>query len=263
MTLLVNFYTSKGIVFAADRAITVRTPRGLERWEKGSKQRKIHKVAQLGLTGGVIGFFGLAIVGTEPMDTWLRRTLNAWPGSRTVAELGVYLRDELNRCVDPGQRETNASGFHIGAFESRSGAPMPVMQYVSNINQLTDGRYSDFRAYVTDEHFPQHPSGPEAPPHAPAELREILRVYAKEHAMPMWFRNGDLPFAARTWEGVEAAVRSIISTEPGFTVPDTLEHWGALARAVLRLAADLYPVLVSNGAPSIEGPFDVVHIPWP
>ncbi|MGH8988534.1 MAG: hypothetical protein ACRDXC_08055 [Acidimicrobiales bacterium] len=97
MTLLVNFYTSKGIVFAADQAITVRKPGGLERWEKGAKQRKVHKVTQLGLTGGVVGFFGLAAVGTEPMDAWLRRTLDAWPGSRTAADLGVYLRDELNR----------------------------------------------------------------------------------------------------------------------------------------------------------------------
>ncbi len=263
MTLLVNFYTSKGIVFAADRAITVRTSSGLERWEKGSKQRKVLKVAQLGLTGGVVGFFGLAVVGAEPMDMWLRRTLDGWPGSRTAADLGIYLRDELNRCVDPSQRATNASGFHIGAFESRGGAPVPVMQYVSNINQLTDGRYSDFRAYVTDEHFPRHPSVPDVPEHAPAELREFLRVYAREQAMPMWFRNGDLPFAARAWEGVEAAVRSITTTRSGFAVPDTLEHWGALARAVLRLAGDLYPVLVSSGAPSIEGPFDVALIPWP
>jgi hypothetical protein len=81
--------------------------------------------------------------------------------------------------------------------------------------------------------------------------------------MPVWFRNGDLPFAARAWQGVEAAVWSITTSEPGFTVPDTLEHWGALARAVLRLAGDLYPVLVKNGVPSIEGPFDVVEIPWP
>jgi hypothetical protein len=137
MTLLVSFYTSKGIVFAADRAITVRKPGRLERWEKGSKQRKVDKVTQLGLTGGVVGFFGLAVVDAEPMDSWLRRTLDAWPGSRTVADLGVYLRDELNRCVDPGQRTANASGFHIGSFASRDGAVVPVMQYISNINKLT------------------------------------------------------------------------------------------------------------------------------
>lgn len=263
MTLLVNFYTSKGIVFAADQAITVRKPGGLERWEKGSKQRKVHKVTQLGLNGGVVGFFGLAVVGTEPMDTWLRRTLNAWPGSRSPAALGVYLRDELNRCVDPGQRTANASGLHIGAFESRDGAVVPVMQYVSNINKLTDGHYSDFRSYVTDEHFPRHPNPQHTAQCAPAELREYLRLHAKERAMPWWFRNGDLPFAGRTWAGVEAAILAITTSQSGFAVPDTLAHWGALARAVLRLAGDLYPVLVHSGAPSIEGPFDVVQIPWP
>lgn len=263
MTLLVNFYTSKGIVFAADRAITVRKPGGLERWEKGSKQRKVHKVTQLGLTGGVVGFFGLAVVDAEPMDSWLRRTLDAWPGSRTVADLGVYLRNELNRCVDPGQRTANASGFHIGSFESRDGAVVPVMQYISNINKLTEGRYSDFRTYVTDEHFPRHPNPSSTPQCQPAGLREYLRLFAKEHAMPWWFRNGDLPFAGRAWAGVEAAILAITTSQSEFAVPDTLDHWSALARAVLRLAGDLYPVLVNSGVPSIEGPFDVVQIPWP
>lgn len=137
------------------------------------------------------------------------------------------------------------------------------MQYVSNINKLTDGHYSDFRSYVTDEHFPRHPNPQHTAQCAPAELREYLRLHAKERAMPWWFRNGDLPFAGRTWAGVEAAILAITTSQSGFAVPDTLAHWGALARAVLRLAGDLYPVLVHSGAPSIEGPFDVVQIPWP
>lgn len=262
MTFLVNFYTSKGIVFGADRAITVPTGHGLRRWE-GGKQQKVHKVSQLGINGGLVGFFGLAVVDDEPMDKWLRRTLDVWPGSSIAGELGVYLRDELNRCVNRSHRASNASGFHIGTFETRDGAAMPVMQYVSNIYSLKNGRYGDFREYVTAEHFPQHPSKPEAPIQSPAEVRKFLQLYAREHAMPWWFRNGDLPFASRAWEGVELAIRSITSTEPGFTAPNSLEHWEALAKAVLRLAGDLYPLLVNNGVPSIEGPFDVFSIPWP
>jgi hypothetical protein len=67
---------------------------------------------------------------------WLWRTLDA-RSSRTLADLGVYLRDELNRCVDSGQRATNASGLHIGAFETRNGAAKPVMQYVANQTLLS------------------------------------------------------------------------------------------------------------------------------
>jgi hypothetical protein len=77
--------------------------------------------------------------------------------------------------------------------------------------------------------------------------------------MPWWF----LPFAGRAWASVEAAILAITTSQSGFAVPDTLDHWGALARAVLRLAGDLHPVLVISGAPSIEGPFDVVQVAWP
>ena len=133
VTLLVTLYTSRGIVFAADSAITIDSGGSPSR---RPKQEKFLKTKRVGMNGGVVGYFGLAQVRSEPMDKWLRRTLDRWHGSASVAELGVYLRDELNRSVTKAQRTHNPSGLHIGAFESRDGCAVPVLQYVSNIQSL-------------------------------------------------------------------------------------------------------------------------------
>jgi hypothetical protein len=79
MTLLVTLYTAQGIVFAADSSITIDQGSGPTRLPK---QEKFLSTSRVGINGGVVGYFGLARVGTEDMDKWLRRTLDRWHGSR-------------------------------------------------------------------------------------------------------------------------------------------------------------------------------------
>jgi len=174
VTLLVTFYTSRGIVFAADSAITIDRGHGPTRLPK---QEKFLKTRRLGLNGGVVGYFGLARVAKEDMDRWLRCALDSWNGSRVVADLGDYLRDALNSAVPRAVRTRIPSGFHIGAFESRDGVPVPVLQYLSNINGLDEqtGTYSGFREYRNEEHFPCHAANPPWASVAPSQLRSELR----------------------------------------------------------------------------------------
>ncbi len=262
MTLIVTFFTSSGIAFAADSAITQPSGRRLVRWPK---QTKLLETTRVGLNGGVVGYFGLARVGPEPMDTWLRGTLDRWHGSPRVADLGTYLRDELSRAVPKSDRTCNASGFHIGAFESRGGYAVPVLQYLSNIGglDLDTGAYGNFGEYGGGEHFPTHPSG-EGPFQnvAPPKMRSDLRRFERAHGMPMWFRNGDLWFASRTWEAVGSAIEKL-TTGPGFEVPDDLAKWEQLAETLVATSGRLYGLLTSRGAPTIEGPYITKSISWP
>lgn len=80
VTLLVNFYMSKGIVFAAGKAVTLRTVGAAS---SAGRRGQTAQGAQgcstrADGTGGAVGFFGLAVVGDEPMDKWLRPGLSAF-----------------------------------------------------------------------------------------------------------------------------------------------------------------------------------------
>jgi len=39
-----------------------------------NRQEKLLVLDPVGVNGAIVGFFGLAAVGTTPMDVWLRRT---------------------------------------------------------------------------------------------------------------------------------------------------------------------------------------------
>ena len=263
VTLLVTFYSASGIVFAADSAITINRRDGPSRVRK---QEKFLRTRQVGMTGGVVGYFGLAQVGNEPMNEWLRRTIDRWHGSPIVADLGNYLRDELNRAVPRIHRLKNPSGLHIGAFESRDGVAVPVMQYVTNIHDLDlkTGAYRDLRDYSSGEHFPAHPDPAISWAHVtPRALRSEIRQFEQHHGLPRWFRNGELAFSARAWAGLTWAIGDITQNLRGFRVPNDLRKWELLADELVRTNARLYALLVTRGEPTIEGPCKKTSIPWP
>lgn len=258
MTLLVTLYTSRGIVFAADSAIT----RGCERLPK---REKFLRTKRLGVSGGVVGYFGLACVGHQPMDKWLRALLDAWPGSPRASDLGEHLRDELNARVPRAHRQKVASGFHIGTFEQREGVAVPVFQYVWNYDHLDvqTGDYAGFGKYRTDEHFPRNHRDWNTV--APRSMRTRLRQWERTQGMPFWFRNGQLAFSSRAWEGLRLAISDVAVNlgSLGFALPDDLGRWEQLADALVRTNGRLFALLSTEGVPAIEGPYRKTSIAWP
>jgi hypothetical protein len=274
VTLLLSFYSSYGIVFAADSAITITDQGKTTRYGGAAdpaqnKQEKLLELKPVGLNGAVVGFFGLAAVDEKRMDTWLREIFGpGWHGAASAAEVGDYLRDQLTVAVPKEQRESNPSGFHIGAFERRGGVDTPVMQYVSNIRCLKpSGDYAKFEEYRSEEHFPAHPnSASDFRHYPPSQVRDALRSLEQGQDFPHWFRNGDLAFGANPWAGLQMAARGIRQnlTQRGLASPDSIEDWERLAKLVVETAVSLYGIMgAKQHAPLIEGPCKSVRLPWP
>lgn len=262
VTLLVSLYTSRGIVFAADSSIT--TNRG-GKTSRLRKQEKFLCTKRLGVNGGIVGYFGLAQVDDEPMDQWLRTALDKWHGSSEVADLGIYLCDRLNADVPPAHRTRVPSGFHIGAFESRGGISVPVFHFVWNYRTLdvNSGIYLDLGMYEQSEHFPRNHDDWKSV--GPAQMKASMRQWERSYGLPFWFRNGQLAFSARVWQGLTLAIGDVTQNlgGSGFALPDDLQRWEDLADTLVRTNGRLYSLLGTRGAPAIEGPYRKTSIPWP
>lgn len=247
------------MVYAADSQVTKRTARG--RIERLDPQRKVLPVKPLGIAreGGVVGYYGLAQVGGLPMDTWLRERIRQFGGSRVVEDFAVFLRGELNNAASARERRT-ISGLHIGGFEHRDGVAVPVMVFLRNTEKFdeTTGLHSNIVPWWCEEHFPAH----HADTVAARDLRRVLRAHEAQTRFPYWFRNGDLAVAAQTWAGLQAAVAGIVGM-PRFDLPDGLDGYEALARALVRVSGMLYPVLYRGGAPLIGGRVITRPVGWP
>lgn len=262
MTLLVTLYTSRGIVFAADSSITKDPGGGRER---APKQKKFLRTTSLGISGGVVGYWGLACVGNEPMNKWLQAALDRWPGSAKASDLGEHLREELNASVPNEHKEQVPSGFHIGTFEKRDGVAVPVFQYLWNYSDhdVQSGAYSGFGDYRTEEHFPSnHDDWKDV---APKDIRNGLREWERTQGIPFWFRNGQLLFSSRAWHGLTWAINDVIANlgSHGFRLPNDLEKWEQLADTLVRTNGRLFALLNAKGAPAIEGPYPKTSIAWP
>jgi hypothetical protein len=101
---------------------------------------------------------------------------------------------------------------------------------VTNINNLdtTTGVYGDFREYGSAEHFPRHPDPASNWGHvSPSHIRTALRNWERAHGLPVWFRDGQLAFSARAWQGLTWAISDIVQNlrGSGFRLPDDLRQW--------------------------------------
>jgi hypothetical protein len=254
LTLLISFYTSSGLVWAADSQTVTWTSKG--GFARHSKQTKVLAASNIGVNGALVGFFGLAQVDGQEMSKWLRTEINGWPGSATLRPFAEHLRDRLKSATTPRERK-NPSGFHLGAFERRANGVVPVMWYVRNMDHPGETlAYGRIIGYHTDEHFP--------PPDWPqnTHIRQTLRLREEQLGFPMWFRNGDLPFAFPVQATLELLIQELVKP-PGFGVSHDLDGWDRLSRMILRLTGDLYRGLLQRGDPPIEGPYPTKRLPWP
>lgn len=83
--------------------------------------------------------------------------------------------------------------------------------------------------------------------------------------MPFWFRNGQLAFSSRAWEGLRLAISDVTVNlrSLGFALPDALRKWEQLADALVRTNLRLFALLSTRGVPAIEGPYRKTSIAWP
>ena len=95
-----------------------------------------------------------------------------------------------------------------------------------------------------------------------ADLRAALRKHAQARGLPFWLRNGDLPFFAPIWNGIEEAAR-LIMEYPGYRAPNTLKDWERVARTLIVPTSQFYRVMYGAGAPLIGNKVHVVSLPWP
>jgi len=186
MTILFSAYTDAGVIFASDDRITERLGlTGKTRTIKRKPQQKVFDVDGLGThaKGGLLGFFGTAIVKDQWMDDWLRETIPRCRRSGETSEFAADLRDALTKApFEPQQR--GPSGFHIAAFELRDGFQVPVFHFVSNIHGMEDGYYTKIGNFFAEEQLLGHARPrPSQHPVSSARFRLAERT---PHVVPKW-----------------------------------------------------------------------------
>jgi len=213
-----------------------------------------------------LGYAGQAEIGGVPADEWFNDFIGRNSCFQTFEALAEQLRSEVERQrrSDEGAQNPEALIIHLGGFELRAGIHLPTIWLITNVWNLVNGQYCDFRKEFkkTDEFWHQQYKHTHLPP---TEVRDYLGGLASKHS-PFWFHQG---FDLGTFNILEGFVKEAFKTlcDPrwglGHSLPCTLSEWESQVRMSVLTYGAYFSAYKGQGAQFVGGGADVVSIPWP
>jgi hypothetical protein len=253
MSIFVSEVLADGIVFAADKNVTITKSGGSTVQDSGSKILRWPKRKAL------LGYVGCAQIGGQTMHDWLYDFMGEhidFSEPEAVAnDLRNRLQNEIGGSGSPG------SIVQFATFAKREGHIVPEFWHVTNITGLAaNGEYlpaSDTFG-ATERLLGVHLKGQATP----ANIRHVLRECA-EGFNPFWFHQGlNLALFNTVSEAVKQAFAGL-QKSGHLAPPQTLADWERHARMWVLIYGAYFEAFGSPGQRYVGGGADVLSIPWP
>lgn len=256
MSILVVEIVSEGMIFGADRNITVTYTDG--RANQVVPQRKVVKWPN---NNTLLGFVGAATINGQPIENWLQGVLGDFQNLTTLEQMAQELRNrvETQRRIDEGTRPADAMIIHLGGFEQRNGNWMPYVWHITNAHRLGQFSYLDIdKNYTCTEHI----YGP-LKDIDPTEVRKLLGVQAKQFK-PVWFHQGlDLLTFNVLESSIKSSLKLLCEQHPDHSIPTTLEGWSKHVKMQILMYGAYYEAFKPVGQRYVGGGADIECIAWP
>jgi len=263
MSTLLIYVLPQGMVFAADRNITVTVPTqadGTGPPVMYQAQDTACKIVRWPRRQALVGYVGLAEIGQQSTHEWLYDFVGDHVNFIDSKQVALDLREKLQETVgdlDPPQHLI----VEFGTFAIQDGVIVPEMWHVTNVHGMNEktGEYyapeKDFRA--SEQILGNHLK------HIRADkLREELRDCADRHD-PFWFHQSIDLAIFNTLESAVKAGFKILQDHGRIHPPATLEDWERHARMWILVYGAYFEAFGGPAEKYVGGGADVLSIPWP
>lgn len=258
MSIFVGEVHADGIVFAADKNVTLRRLDGQGNvvstvQDTGSKILRWPKLKAL------LGYVGCASVGGQTMYDWLYDFMGEHIDFTEPEVVANELRDKLQIAI--GGPDAPGSIIQFATFARREGYVVPEFWHITNIDGLTPtGEYQrpadTFNA--SERLLGVHLQGQSTP----ANVREFLRRRSNQFT-PFWFHQGlDLALFNTVSEAVRQAFAAL-QQAGRINAPQTLADWERYAKMWVLIYGAYFEAFGAPGRRYVGGGADVLSIPWP
>ena len=261
MSLLIVEILPQGVVFAADRFVTVTTVGvGANRGLCYRGQDSGCKILKWPHGRALVGAVGNCSIDGGSLYDWLYDFIGDHVNFKRPDDVAYDLRDRLQRTLgrlDP----PDGTIVEFATFAEHAGITVPEMWHITNIHGINaiTGEYDPptdtFLASeeILGHHLNQIP---------PAELRALLERRAAIYD-PYWFHQTiDLAVFNTLEQGVKAAFKLL--HEAGRLIhPQTLEDWEKHARMWVLMFGAYFEAFGQPGERYVGGGADALSIPWP
>lgn len=256
MSILIVEALSEGLIFAADRNITALSAGGTSR--QVSPRPKVLKWPN---DKAVIGFVGAAQINNQPIHEWILKFIDEFKDFSSFEEVSKELssRVETQRKIDEGNKLASPLIIHLGGFEERERAMVPVIWVIRNTHKLGRYEYKDIRKdFECKEAFWEF-----FPDTYPDEIRKLLKVLGKQFK-PFWFHQGiDLMTFNVLQDTIKSSFRFLCEQHPDHDFPKNLAEWEKYLRLQVLMYGSYYEAFFPTGQQFVGGGVDIESIPWP
>jgi len=256
MSILVAEILPSGIVFAADRNVTIR-----QSDSEGNKILEAQDITSKVLcwphSRALIGYVGLARVGMQSMHDWLYDFIGDHIHFSDPATVAYDLRDHLQTALGSS---ADRSIIQFATFAERNGFVVPEYWHVTNVLGMTNGEYdAPSERFEASERLLGFHLKDKA---EPGNVRPFLQTLADQFD-PFWFHQGINLAVFNTVSGSVKQAFNALQRGGYLKQPQTLADWERHAKMWVLIYGAYFEAFGSPGQRYVGGGADVLSIPWP
>ncbi len=269
MSILLSAYFPEGIVFAADRNVSLIAN------TTGSLYQDVEigattKVIPWPRRRAVVGYCGLGYLADLTMEEWMRQFVAQTRDFDNLTTVATQLQELIQRDFDkdyPEEANIDGAGLivHLGGFRYENGTPVPAMYLISNIPGFDQrGNYRNAVRNFVEPSDEMQKFAIKSDLKSPSDYKPWLEgIYQNKDLV--WFTNG-LHFPAfnvfkDTLWGALNAIRDF-EIMPLLSAP-SLEDRVAYCAMSVELFGSFFRHHTYPRYRSVGGGVDAECIPWP
>jgi hypothetical protein len=257
MSIFVSEVLADGIVFAADKNVTLKTF-DADGNVASEVQDISSKILRWPKRKALLGYVGCAAIGNQTMHEWLYDFVGEHMNFTEPADVASDLRDRLQAKI--GGPGAPGSIVQFATFARRQGQVVPEFWHVTNIHGMdATGYLPATETFTASERLlGVHLNGQATP----ENVRAFLRGCA-DRFYPFWFHQG---MNLAVFNTVSDAVKQAFAKlqEAGhLPVPRSLADWERHARMWVLIYGAYFEAFGAPGQRYVGGGADALSIPWP
>jgi hypothetical protein len=254
MSTFIAYILPQGMIFAADRNVTVRC------LGESPRQECSEKIVAWPSGRGLLGYVGTGSIRGQDTQALLRDFIAGHADLTDVSRVAHNLRDFLEAEMTSGGSPKDLI-VQFGTFANRGGTIIPEFWHITNIHSM-DERTGKYGAPTETFECSERILGHHLKSVEAAKLRAHLRTVAEGYR-PFWFHQSiDLAVFNLLGEGSKAAVR-VLQDAKLVPKPLTLADWEKHARFWILLFEAYFQAFERPNEQYVGGDVDVLSIAWP
>jgi hypothetical protein len=268
MSILLSAYYPEGIVFVADRNITV--VKHIESRTKKYVESTDPKVFSWPRNKAIVGYVGLANLAGYNIDEWFRIFIAGTRDFEDISSLAEELRDQIQKDFSEDFSSCEVSDkqliIHLGGFMKKEDVFVPVLFHIWNYSGIVNPKTGEYppgeRIFNLNEDIERDFLKWPSPEDYPKKIRNRLQGMVDQRRY-LWYNNGYNLGAFNVFKEFVWQALHIIQDNGFAPTTSGINARVAFCKMSVELFGSYFTHHYDHEERVVGGGADAMYIPWP